>query len=103
MPLRRDDWLLCLKRRPRELKIVSCHLGSGASLCAIEHGRSVDTTMGFTPGEGLIMGTRCGDLDSAVEGDRVWMTCTARGSTETRTVTDRLVRVAALVRVVAFG
>jgi acetate kinase len=55
-----------LKRRPRELKIVSCHLGSGASLCAIEHGRSVDTTMGFTPGEGLIMGTRCGDLDSGV-------------------------------------
>jgi len=55
-----------LKRRPRELKIVSCHLGNGASLCAIDHGRSVDTTMGFTPGEGLIMGTRCGDLDSGV-------------------------------------
>jgi acetate kinase len=55
-----------LKRRPRELKIVSCHLGNGASLCAIEHGRSMDTSMGFTPGEGLIMGTRCGDLDSGV-------------------------------------
>jgi acetate kinase len=55
-----------LKRRPRELKMVSCHLGSGASLCAIEHGRSVDTTMGFTPGEGLIMGTRCGDLDFGI-------------------------------------
>lgn len=55
-----------LHRRPRELKIVSCHLGSGASVCAIEHGRSVDTTMGFTPGEGLIMGTRCGDLDAGV-------------------------------------
>ena len=55
-----------LKRRPRELKIVSCHLGNGASLCAIDHGRSVDTTMGFTPGEGLIMGTRCGDIDSGV-------------------------------------
>jgi acetate kinase len=55
-----------LQRRARELKIISCHLGSGASLCAIEHGRSVDTTMGFTPGEGLIMGTRCGDLDSGV-------------------------------------
>ena len=55
-----------LKRRPRELKIVSCHLGSGASICAIDHGRSVDTTMGFTPNEGLIMGTRCGDLDSGV-------------------------------------
>jgi acetate kinase len=55
-----------LERRPRELKVISCHLGSGASLCAIDHGRSVDTTMGFTPGEGLIMGTRCGDLDSGV-------------------------------------
>jgi len=55
-----------LQRRPRELKIVSCHLGNGVSLCAVDHGRSVDTTMGFTPGEGLIMGTRCGDLDSGV-------------------------------------
>lgn len=55
-----------LQRRPRDLKIVSCHLGNGASICAIEHGRSVDTTMGFTPGEGLIMGTRCGDLDPGV-------------------------------------
>jgi acetate kinase len=55
-----------LQRRVRELEIISCHLGSGASICAIEHGRSVDTSMGFTPGEGLIMGTRCGDLDSGV-------------------------------------
>ena len=55
-----------LKRRPRELKIVSCHLGNGASLCAIDHGRSIDTTMGFTPCEGLIMGTRCGDLGPGV-------------------------------------
>jgi acetate kinase len=55
-----------LQRRPRALKTVSCHLGSGASLCAIDHGRSVDTTMGFTPGEGLIMGTRCGDIDFGV-------------------------------------
>lgn len=55
-----------LGRRPRELRIVSCHLGSGASLCAIDHGRSVDTTMGFTPGEGLVMGTRCGDIDAGV-------------------------------------
>ena len=52
-----------LQRRVNELEIVSCHLGNGASLCAIDHGRSVDTSMGFTPGEGLIMGTRCGDLD----------------------------------------
>jgi acetate kinase len=52
-----------LQRRANELEVVSCHLGNGASLCAIDHGRSVDTSMGFTPGEGLIMGTRCGDLD----------------------------------------
>lgn len=55
-----------LKRRVNELEIVSCHLGNGASLCAVDHGRSVDTTMGFTPGEGLIMGTRCGDLDPGI-------------------------------------
>ncbi len=52
-----------LKRRYRELKIITCHLGNGASICAIDHGRSVDTSMGLTPLEGLIMGTRCGDLD----------------------------------------
>ena len=55
-----------LGRRPNELRIVSCHLGNGSSLCAVDHGRSVDTTMGFTPGEGLIMGTRCGDVDAGV-------------------------------------
>jgi acetate kinase len=55
-----------LGRRTDELKIVSCHLGNGASLCAVDHGRSVDTTMGFTPAEGLIMGTRCGDVDAGV-------------------------------------
>src|SRR6185503_18920129 len=55
-----------LKRRPNELRLVSCHLGNGSSLCAVDHGRSVDTSMGFTPGEGLIMGTRCGDVDAGV-------------------------------------
>lgn len=55
-----------LKRRPNELRVVSCHLGNGASICAVDHGRSVDTSMGFTPLEGLIMGTRCGDLDPGV-------------------------------------
>jgi acetate kinase len=55
-----------LKRRPNELRVVSCHLGNGSSLCAVDHGRSVDTTMGFTPAEGLIMGTRCGDVDAGV-------------------------------------
>jgi acetate kinase len=55
-----------LQRRPNELRVVSCHLGNGSSLCAVDHGRSVDTTMGFTPAEGLIMGTRCGDVDAGV-------------------------------------
>ena len=53
--------------RPRsETRLVTCHLGNGASVCAIDHGRSLDTSMGFTPLEGLIMGTRTGDLDPAV-------------------------------------
>src|SRR3989339_2251230 len=47
-------------------KIITCHLGNGASMCAIENGKSVDTSMGFTPVEGLIMGTRTGDLDLGV-------------------------------------
>jgi len=47
----------------RDLKVITCHLGNGASICAIDHGRSVDTSMGLTPLEGLVMGTRCGDLD----------------------------------------
>jgi acetate kinase len=55
-----------MRRSLKELRLVSCHLGNGSSLCAIEHGRSVDTTMGFTPAEGLIMGTRCGDVDAGV-------------------------------------
>jgi acetate kinase len=55
-----------LSRRPNELRIVSCHLGNGSSLCAVDHGRSVDTSMGFTPAEGLIMGTRCGDIDAGI-------------------------------------
>jgi acetate kinase len=46
-------------------KLVSCHLGSGASLCAITDGRNMDTTMGLTPLDGLIMGTRCGTIDPA--------------------------------------
>jgi len=46
-----------------ELKIISCHLGNGASVCAVKFGRSVDTSMGMTPQEGLLMGTRCGDVD----------------------------------------
>ena len=49
-----------------DFKMVSCHLGNGASLCAIVNGKCVDTTMGFTPLEGLLMGTRSGDIDPAV-------------------------------------
>jgi acetate kinase len=52
-----------LGKKYEDLKIITCHLGNGASVCAIKHGKSVDTSMGFTPVEGLIMGTRCGDLD----------------------------------------
>ncbi|MDR2187356.1 MAG: acetate/propionate family kinase [Azonexus sp.] len=55
-----------LKRPLGELEIVSCHLGAGASLCAIDHGRSIDTTMGMTPTDGLIMPTRSGSVDPAV-------------------------------------
>ncbi|MEN9359700.1 MAG: hypothetical protein RL095_1235 [Verrucomicrobiota bacterium] len=53
--------------RPLEaLHLVTAHLGNGASLCAVRNGRSVDTTMGFTPLEGLVMGSRCGDLDAGI-------------------------------------
>jgi acetate kinase len=52
-----------LGRRPEELRVVSCHLGAGASLAAVDRGRSVDTTMGFTPLEGLVMATRAGNTD----------------------------------------
>jgi acetate kinase len=48
---------------PDTVRIVSCHLGAGASLCAISGGRSVDTTMGFTPLDGLVMATRSGSVD----------------------------------------
>lgn len=49
-----------------ELKIVTCHLGNGCSITAFEKGRSIDNSMGLTPLEGLVMGTRCGDLDPSV-------------------------------------
>ncbi|OQY38354.1 MAG: acetate kinase, partial [Candidatus Cloacimonetes bacterium 4572_65] len=49
-----------------ELKIISCHVGNGASITAINGGDSVDTSMGLTPLEGLVMGTRCGDIDPAI-------------------------------------
>ncbi len=49
-----------------ELKLITCHLGNGASITAVENGKSVDTSMGFTPLAGLMMGTRCGDIDPAL-------------------------------------
>ena len=49
-----------------ELKLISCHMGNGSSICAIDGGRSVDTSMGFTPIAGLPMGTRCGDIDISI-------------------------------------
>jgi acetate kinase len=55
-----------LKKRFSRLKVITCHLGEGASVCAIDHGRSIDTSMGFTPLEGLVMVTRSGDLDPAI-------------------------------------
>ena len=50
---------------PADFKLITCHLGNGCSVCAVSQGRSVDTSMGFTPLEGLLMGTRCGDIDPA--------------------------------------
>jgi len=55
-----------LGKDTRKMKVVSCHLGNGASVTAIEHGKSMDTSMGFTPVDGLIMGTRTGDIDPGV-------------------------------------
>lgn len=52
-----------LGKKKEELKIITCHLGNGASIAAVKNGVSVDTSMGLTPVEGLIMGTRCGDFD----------------------------------------
>ena len=55
-----------LGKKPESLKIVSCHLGNGCSVTAIEEGRSIDTTMGFTPLDGLMMGTRSGSVDPGI-------------------------------------
>jgi acetate kinase len=52
-----------LNKKPESLKLITCHLGNGASMAAINHGKSMDTSMGLTPVEGLIMGSRTGDLD----------------------------------------
>jgi acetate kinase len=55
-----------LKKEAETLKIITCHLGNGSSIAAVKHDKSVDTSMGFTPLEGLLMGTRTGDMDPAI-------------------------------------
>lgn len=56
----------CIGKPIEELKLITIHLGNGSSVCAVKNGKSIDTSMGFTPLEGLIMGTRCGDVDASV-------------------------------------
>lgn len=55
-----------LGKKPEELNIVTCHLGNGSSIAAVQGGKCLDTTMGVTPLEGIIMGTRCGSIDPAI-------------------------------------
>lgn len=55
-----------LGKKPDEVKLINCHIGNGASLCAIEYGKCIDTSMGISPLEGLMMGTRSGDIDPTV-------------------------------------
>ena len=55
-----------LGKKPEDLKIVTCHLGNGSSVTAVKNGKCFDTSMGVTPLEGLIMGTRCGNIDPAI-------------------------------------
>jgi acetate kinase len=70
---------------PGDLAVVTCHLGAGASLAAVDGGRSVDTTMGFTPLDGLVMATRCGALDPGLV---VWLA--AHGGIPVEELDDRL-------------
>lgn len=55
-----------LKKKIENLKMITCHLGNGSSICAVSGGKSVDNSLGFTPLEGLAMGTRCGSIDPAI-------------------------------------
>jgi len=50
----------------KDINIISCHIGSGGSICCVKDGKSIDTTMGFSPNSGIMMGTRCGDIDYSV-------------------------------------
>jgi acetate kinase len=74
-----------LGRDPRALRLVTCHLGAGASLAAVRDGRSVDTTMGFTPMEGLVMATRSGTVDPGL---LLWLV--EHGGLEVGEVSDAL-------------
>lgn len=71
-----------LGKKPEDISIVSCHIGSGASITAVKNGKSFDTSMGFTPLEGIMMNTRSGDLDPAV----VEYICNKEGKTATEVV-----------------
>jgi len=55
-----------LGKNPEDINLITCHLGNGSSITAIKNGKVIDTSMGFTPLAGLVMGTRCGDIDPAV-------------------------------------
>lgn len=55
-----------LGKAPEEVKIITCHIGNGGSCAAVEYGKCIDTSMGLTPIDGLVMGTRCGDIDPSV-------------------------------------
>src|SRR5690606_30341790 len=55
-----------MRTAPQALRVISCHLGNGASVAAVEYGRSVETSMGMTPLEGLVMGSRPGDIDPGI-------------------------------------
>ncbi len=55
-----------MKKDYGKLKIITCHMGNGSSIAAVMNGKSIDTSMGFTPLEGVVMGTRCGDIDPAI-------------------------------------
>ena len=71
-----------LGKKPEDINIVSCHIGSGASITAVKNGKSLDTSMGFTPLEGIMMNTRSGDLDPAV----VEYICNKEGKTASEVI-----------------
>lgn len=71
-----------LGKKPEDINIVSCHIGSGASITAVKNGKSFDTSMGFTPLEGIMMNTRSGDLDPAI----IEFICNKEGKTASEVV-----------------